>query len=106
MFRTAFHRTVVHHASRMPGTNSFIHALRTAKITMHSGTAIFHHHLMLAIWLTFKTMMCHLANATSNEANEKDESYYNKKPGNKSKEFAGWVFFEFGKQQGACKDSK
>ena len=41
---------------------------------------IFHHHLMLAIIMTSKTMMRHLANATSYKANEKDESYYNKEP--------------------------
>ena len=56
---------------------------------------IFHHHLMLAIVLTSKTMMCHLANATSYKANEKDESYYDKKPGDIGKEFAWHVFSEF-----------
>ncbi len=42
--------------------------------------AIFHHHLMLAIVMTVKTMVFHLANATGDKANEKDESYYDKKP--------------------------
>jgi hypothetical protein len=66
---------------------------------------IFHHHLMLAIGLTRTTMMCHLANATSYKTNEKDESYYDKKPRDKGKKFAGHVFSAFCKQQGTCKNS-
>jgi len=44
---------------------------------------------MLAIGPAWKTMMCHPANPTSYKANEKDESYNDKEPGNKGKEFAG-----------------
>jgi len=64
-----------------------------------------HHHFMLVIVVTRKTMMCHLTNATCYKANEKDESYYDKEPGDKGKEFAGYIFSEFCKQQGACKNS-
>ncbi len=67
--------------------------------------AIFHHHLMLEIVMRGTTMMCHLANATSNKANEKDETYNDKEPGDKGKEFAWHVFSEFCKQQGPCKNS-
>jgi hypothetical protein len=93
------------HTSWVFGTHSFIHALWTAKTTLHSMVTIFHHHLMLAAGLTRKTMMCHPANATSYKANEKDESYYDKEPGNNGKEFSGHVFSEFCKQQGTCKNS-
>jgi hypothetical protein len=67
---------------------------------------IFHHHFVPAIGLTGKTMMCHPANATPDKANEKDESYYDKEPGDKGKEFAGHVFSEFCEQQGTCKNSQ
>ena len=66
----------------------------------------FHHHFMPAIVLTRKTVMCHPADATSDETNEKDEPYNDKKPGDKGKEFAGHIFPEFCKQQVASKNSK
>jgi hypothetical protein len=94
----------VRHTSWFFGTHSFVHAWWAAKTTLHSRITIFHHHLMLAIGLTRKTMMCHFTNATSYKANEKDESYYDKEPGDKGKEFAGHVFSEFCKQQGTCKN--
>ena len=59
---------------------------------------IFHPHLMPAIVMTAKTMMFHLADTTSDKANEEDESNHDEKPGDKGKEFAGHVFSEFCKQ--------
>ena len=106
MFWAAFHQTVVRHASWLSGTHSPVHALRAAKTTMHTMVAFLHHHLMLAIVMTGKTMMCHPANASSYKTNEKDESYYDKEPRDKRKEFAGRVFSEFCKQQGTCKNSQ
>jgi len=61
---------------------------------------------MLAIVLTGKTMMGHPADATPDKANEKDESYYDKEPRYKGKEFSGHVFPEFCEQQGAGKNCK
>jgi len=59
---------------------------------------------MPAIGMTRKTMMCHPANAACDKANEKDKSYCDKEPGDKGKEFAGRIFFEFCKQQSTCKN--
>ena len=56
---------------------------------------IFHHHLMLAIMMSAKTMMFHLANSTSYKANEEEKSHYDKEPRYKGKEFTGHVFSEF-----------
>jgi hypothetical protein len=66
---------------------------------------IFHRHLMLEIGITGKTLICHPANATTNKADEKEESYYYKEPGDESKKFTGHVLPEFCKQQGAGKNS-
>ena len=65
-----------------------VHVFRAATTTLHIMATIFHHHFMPAIVMTAKTVMCHPANATSDKANEKDESYYDKEPGDKGKEFA------------------
>jgi hypothetical protein len=80
--------------------------LRTARTTLHSMVTIFHHHLSVAFGLISTTMTCHFANATSYKTNEKDESYYDKEPGDTGKEFAGHVFSEFCKQQSTCKNSQ
>jgi hypothetical protein len=81
-----------------------VHVFRAATTTLHIMATIFHHHFMPAIVMTAKTVMCHPANAASYKANEKDKSNYDKEPGDKSKEFAGHIFFEFCKKQGSCKD--
>jgi hypothetical protein len=112
-----FHRTVLRHASRPFGTHSlahargaartsFVHSFRAAGTAVHSGVAILHHHLLPAFGLTVTNVMFHLANSACNKANEKDESHHDKEPGYHGKEFAGIVFSEFCKQQGACKNSK
>ncbi|MEI6436396.1 MAG: hypothetical protein WCP32_16320 [Bacteroidota bacterium] len=79
-----------------------LHALWAAKTTLHVLVTIFPHHLVPEIVLTATTMMFHPANAARYKANEKDKSYNDKEPGNKSKEFAGHFFPEFCKQQSAC----
>jgi hypothetical protein len=101
MTGAAFHHAVIRHTSRIFGTHSHAHALRAATTTLHAMVPFIHHHLMPAIWLTGITMMGHPADAASDKANEKDESYHDKKPGDKGKEFTGHILPEFCKQQGA-----
>ncbi|MEI6456728.1 MAG: hypothetical protein WCO93_10615 [bacterium] len=102
----AFHDTVVRHTAWLRGTHSlarafgvaiafFFHALRAALTGMHDGVTPFHHHLMPAIVMTAKAMMFYLADAACDKTNEKNKSYYDKEPGDKSEEFTGDLFFEF-----------
>lgn len=106
MLRATFHCTIVWHASCLFAAHAFVHALRATQTTMHFMVTIFHHHLMTAIVHTITPVMCNPANATADKANEKDETDYDKEPGDKQKEFAGHFLSEFCKQQGACKNSE
>jgi len=92
------------HASRLFGTYSLVHAMGAAYIALHYGITLFHHHFMLATGPPGQFLTGHLADAACNKTNEKDESDYDKKPGNKGKEFARCVFLEFCKQQRARKN--
>ena len=65
--------------------------------------ALLHHHLVLATGMTGATMMCHPADAAGNKPDEEEEARDNKEPGDPGKKFSSLFFFEFGKQQGACK---
>lgn len=66
--------------------------------------AVLHHHLLPATGLITTNVMFHLANSAGYKTHEKDETYYDEEPGETGKQFAGIVFSEFSKQQGACKD--
>jgi hypothetical protein len=111
-FGAALHRTVVRHASWPFGTHSFIHAWFAVTGTHHFMVAVFHpvmlfhHSLLPAILFATEAGMSHPANATSDKTNEEEKSYYNEEPGDYGKEFARHFFFEFCKQQGACKYGK
>ena len=70
---------------------------------MHTGAALFHHHFM-ATFRPITTMVSHPADATTDEADKKDESHDYKEPRDKDEDFAGYFFPELCKQQGTCKD--
>jgi hypothetical protein len=60
---------------------------------------------MLDAGSTSQIMMNYLINTITDKAKEKYDSYYEKKPRDPCKEFDRQVFFEFCKQQGACKNN-